>query len=464
MSSYVASSSSLSPSSVVQPTDRPGLTASNIDAAAATTSTSIDRRESKLPAVNGACKYSSSSRHGQASLSRTATTRTAIASGNLLADNMDGRPGCTAPLPTPSPVADIDAFHAILCSPAAIAANHHHHHNDDDDEHAYLSPPSSTTSSPRNTTAQRQAMRQLYQLGAMDALCGMDAGLSDYDEEIGDAHIESIRHRVHPTASTLLSATIMPPAIAAPGKRLHAAPPIRPHRPSNRAALSDPPSSLASWPPPHRWKARLCESTAVHDSSARSNGSDDDDDDPDSDHDNDAGTSLSHAAKMSMSTEDISVITPWDVEPSMPPRPRPVSSVHTTRSSTSSTSLDQRPSRASFVWPRPMTWYRRTAFEPPYDPLFFGTWLCIAVIVAIFEAFTVRLLPSSVRVGFQIGFAGLVALALAAMLYTTLADTEDPAVREARRSGVQRDVHYLLQRGVSVRDNRGQCRVCLVPT
>ncbi|RKP08361.1 hypothetical protein THASP1DRAFT_23632 [Thamnocephalis sphaerospora] len=119
---------------------------------------------------------------------------------------------------------------------------------------------------------------------------------------------------------------------------------------------------------------------------------------------------------------------------------------------------------SSFVWPRPMTWYRRVAYQPPYDPLFWVMWGCFTFIVVLFEAFVVRMLPHDIRMAFQIAFGGLGALLLAAMIYTTLVDTEDPVVRQARKSGVERDADYRMHRGAAVRDSHGQCRVCRVQT
>ncbi|KAI8057358.1 hypothetical protein BDF22DRAFT_670996 [Syncephalis plumigaleata] len=268
------------------------------------------------------------------------------------------------------------------------------------------------------------------------------------------------------TSSMLTSDTLLTPPTAISRKKPSIAPAILPHRQSSRTAVVlSTTTRMTIVPSSEHWDTHrhgLAVKNNItnnpnnldtiidnnNSSSSSSNSNHSSDDAAAAANITDDNTSAEH--RMTISLEDRSTITPWDVNPLIPPPP-PTQPAHRSSTSTSESSSSHA-SHASFVWPPTLRsillWY--LAFT--------------AIMIGVFEAFTVRLLSSDVRMGFQIGFAGLVALTLSAMLYTTIADTEDPVVREARRSGVQRNVNYRLRRGVGVRDNRGRCRVCRVVT
>ncbi|KAI9596429.1 hypothetical protein BDF19DRAFT_31343 [Syncephalis fuscata] len=316
---------------------------------------------------------------------------------------------------------------------------------------------------PTYNTLYRSDSAHVYN-STMDTLCGIDAWSSE-DEDEGVPYDHYTTDLDSPTTPTLPStrpwslqhrSSIRALSENKHGKNninilttvkvkeLNIAPPIRPHRTVQFGKIAPLVELVADT------------NLSGDDTASTSTPNKSDDTSDDTSHIADAPSSYTIP-----SIEDRSVITPWDVEQIPPGLSMPRPSV-STRPSIALDSISSDASHSSFVWPRPMTWYRRTALEPPYDPLLSGVWLFAAIIISLFEAFTVRLLSSDIRIAFQIGFGGLVAATLTAMFYTMFIDTEDPVVRQARKSGVQRNVNYRLKRGVAVRDNHGQCRVCCV--
>jgi hypothetical protein len=118
----------------------------------------------------------------------------------------------------------------------------------------------------------------------------------------------------------------------------------------------------------------------------------------------------------------------------------------------------------SIIIHKSINWYRKTSFQSPFDRLFWIMWTSLLLSSVLFEVFILRMLPSNIRLLFQIISYILLTILLSSLLYTTLIDIEDPLVKKSRKNGIERDESYQIRRGIPIHTERGLCKICQVKT